>query len=874
MLKDFSEMLEHAPIGIFGVTSEGRHVYVNDEAAKMSGYSKQELLQMNVADLMHKDSFEHMMNNFEILFESGELDVQGWCVRKNGEKVYWKIKANRVAESRAVGYCIDMSAERESSMALQDSIEKYRGLVESNPYGFEVIDIHGNILYANPAYQKMVGYNEKELTGRSTIDLLESDAARDELRKYLSMLVKEQPKPTTYEQKALTKDGRVIEQQVDWSYIRNSEGLITGFQSIITDVTESRRVNRRLLSNEERLRNTLDAIHEGVYDWNVATGEVLFSNTWAELFGYSLDEIEGHVDTWSDLLHPEDKDAVLQRLERHFNQETSEFVSEHRMRNKHGRWMWILDRGKVVERDKSGKPLRVIGADLEITDRKIAEIRYMDANVQLKELLDCAPAVIWRLKMCPENPPRFTHISPEVEVITGYSPRYFEDQGLESWINCISKSDVNSYLQAIEDVRTGRKFSSKVEFKITHADGTSRWVRENLRLNRMDGNCSFINGVLIDITSEVAARELQASAENGFRSLIEQLPRPVVVFSEMKITYVNEATLKLLGYQRDEILGHDPIEFLAEGNQREFALKYAKHLLKRKNRVGCTYDSLSKSGEIMAIEISASIIELNGKESVVCVLRDLSEARMMGKFVLQQSKAMNTILSQRYDQVNHTEKLAHLGRIVAGYSHQIGNPLQSMLGSMDLLRNRLNSDDFASRELKKLRANFQRVVNLCSQLKSLYQPQVQQSYKVDLVSSLNQTLDLFEYLLHKSKVSVELDLGQDLQRVLADDSLLSTVFGSLLMNAIDALPNGGVVSIEARVVEGDYELIFSDTGDGIRPEFLARIFDPFFTTKDRDHGTGLGLYLVRESLETVGATVSVQSELGKGSSFRIRFPYS
>ena len=131
--------------------------------------------------------------------------------------------------------------------------------------------------------------------------------------------------------------------------------------------------DKALREREERLRLVLEESHDGFWDYNVETGEVYYSPRWIEMLGYSPEEIEPHVRTWEKLIHPDDKPAVMKLLKEHLVGQTTRYEVEYRLLAKSGEWKWILNRGKVVERDKHGKPLRMVGTHLEIAERKRAE---------------------------------------------------------------------------------------------------------------------------------------------------------------------------------------------------------------------------------------------------------------------------------------------------------------------------------------------------------------------------------------------------------------------------------------------------------------------------------------------------------------------
>ena len=125
-----------------------------------------------------------------------------------------------------------------------------------------------------------------------------------------------------------------------------------------------------LRESEQRLQWVLEGNSDGFWDWNCATGAVLFSRRWAEMLGYSLEEIEPQISSWEKLVHPDDMPQCQAALHAHFIKETSQYQTEHRLRTKDGEWRWVLDRGKVMVRDAEGRPLRMTGTHTDITERK------------------------------------------------------------------------------------------------------------------------------------------------------------------------------------------------------------------------------------------------------------------------------------------------------------------------------------------------------------------------------------------------------------------------------------------------------------------------------------------------------------------------
>ena len=157
--------------------------------------------------------------------------------------------------------------------------------------------------------------------------------------------------------------------------------------SLTSEITERRQAEEALRESEERLELALGGAELGVWDWNVATGSVVFSERWAEMLGYDLSDVEPRYSTWEQLLHPDVTDDVLTVLHEHLEGRIPIYRTEQRLRTKSGQWKWILATGKVVERDEEGNPLRAVGMHQDITERKSAETALHESNRRLEETL-------------------------------------------------------------------------------------------------------------------------------------------------------------------------------------------------------------------------------------------------------------------------------------------------------------------------------------------------------------------------------------------------------------------------------------------------------------------------------------------------------
>ena len=164
--------------------------------------------------------------------------------------------------------------------------------------------------------------------------------------------------------------------------------IMAGFCRTWGLILERANALRTLAESEERLGLAIDASNEGVWDWNIPTGRVHFSQRWCEMLGYRQEQVEPVIDSWRDNVHPADLDWVTDVIEKHMRGDNDLFETTHRMRHASGRWLWILDRGKIVERDEDGNPLRAIGTHLDVTAKQVAEERLAERTAMLARTND------------------------------------------------------------------------------------------------------------------------------------------------------------------------------------------------------------------------------------------------------------------------------------------------------------------------------------------------------------------------------------------------------------------------------------------------------------------------------------------------------
>jgi two-component system NtrC family sensor kinase len=287
---------------------------------------------------------------------------------------------------------------------------------------------------------------------------------------------------------------------------------------------------------------------------------------------------------------------------------------------------------------------------------------------------------------------------------------------------------------------------------------------------------------------------------------------------------------------------------------------------------------------------------------------------------LESLEAANKKLKQTQEELIRTEKLASIGRFAAGVAHEVGNPLGAILGYTSILEKDGISQEESKDYLKRIEKEIERINRIVRELLDFVRPSQFEICDVEVNKVIENTLSLISHQKNFWGIKAQLDLQPNLPTIKGDESKISQVLINIILNSIDAMPNGGILSIQTKeyVVENSlvdplqqfysprrredpmesnyshvrksdpFAAIFtkfskgdrlvkigiSDTGIGIKEEDIKSIFDPFFTTKAPDKGTGLGLSVSLKIVESMEGEIRVESEEGKGSTFEVYFPAS
>nr|WP_281034929.1 PAS domain S-box protein [Mesorhizobium waimense] len=303
-----------------------------------------------------------------------------------------------------------------------ESEQRFRRAMEDSAIGVAIVGLDGRILQTNPAFATMLGYSREEIEALTFFQITHPDdlqIGRDTMINLKAGKID----AFHFEKRYLRKDGTPVWAQLAGSVIRDEDsGRPLYLVSQIEDIDARKQSEARIAEAETRWNFALASAGQGVWDLDMRKGGTTYSGTWVKMLGYADGELDGDPDRWLTMIHPDDRELVAEADRAHLAGETPFFEAEFRMRHKDGHWVWILDRGKAIERDAVGRLIRAIGSLTDITQRKEAEARLIVSAAMLadeKERLRVTLQSIGDAVICTDAANRVTFMNPVAEKLTG-----------------------------------------------------------------------------------------------------------------------------------------------------------------------------------------------------------------------------------------------------------------------------------------------------------------------------------------------------------------------------------------------------------------------------------------------------------------------
>ena len=498
----------------------------------------------------------------------------------------------------------------------------------------------------------------------------------------------------------------------------------------------------------------------------------------------------------------------------------------------------------------------------DISSRKQAEQALRESEEKYRMLVEGTTDLVVKVDL--EG--RFLFVSPSYCEMFGKSEQELLGQ---SFMPLVHEQDRAATARAMEDLYRP-PHTCHIEQRALTSHGW-RWLAwADKAVLDSSGRVEAIIGVGRDTTGRRQADEAVAQSEERYRSLVENTLDGYFIaeYPSGRLLFANQTLCSMFRYSIHEVL-RNPIWDMIAPDQHDLARKYTEQLVSGRSAAGSSgYRMVRRDGSTFVAEVSASAVMHEGRPVIQGVLRDVTERTRL------------------QEQLQHAQKMEAVGILAGGIAHDFNNLLQSVQGYAELLLLRTDLDDRIRLGLDRIFRAANRGADLTRGLLTFSRRMESQLTSVDLNQRVIEVHKLALRTVPKM-IRFKLDLEPEIKPVLADPSQLEQVLMNLIVNARDAMPNGGTLTIgtsnlfldsdQARalgdIAPGDYVLLtVADTGEGMAESTLEHIFEPFFTTKGVGEGTGLGLAMVFGIVQSHKGHVACASAMGQGTAFSIYLP--
>ena len=508
-----------------------------------------------------------------------------------------------------------------------------------------------------------------------------------------------------------------------------------------------------------------------------------------------------------------------------------------------------------------------------IAKRKKAEETLVAKERELALIYNSVPEVLFFLSVEPVCVFRFLSVSLSFLHITGLQENQVLGKRVEEIIPEPSLSLVlEKYAQAIRERKTvwwkevtdypaGRKHG---EVSVTPFFDSS-------------GRCTNLIGSVYDITERKKAEEALKASEEKASDLIKYAPSGIYELDYRippKFRSVNDAMCQILGYTREELLAISPFALLDDESKMRFQERIMKMLAGEKVDETVEFKVIPKDGRDIYAIMNATFTYKDGKpDGALVIAHDVTERKKAERELEKRAKNLERLVEERTKALRDSERLAAIGATAGMVGHDIRNPLQAITGDVYLAKVELASTVESAEKnniqesLTEIEKNVDYINKIVQDLQDYARPLNPQVEKADLDSIIEK---LFAKNGLPENVKVSIKVEDEVKQICSDSYYLNRIIFNLVTNAVQAMPEGGKLTLHAYKELSDTVIIVKDNGVGIPKDVQGKMFTLMFTTKAK--GQGFGLPVVKRMTESLGGTVSFESEEGKGTTFTIRLP--
>ncbi|MCD4694762.1 MAG: PAS domain S-box protein [Bacteroidales bacterium] len=464
-----------------------------------------------------KPEYLELVNNaFRVAIESPgkQIDCEYEVLKDNGQTAWFHSKGRcfeKNGKLNVFGSTIDITERKQAEEALQESEEKYRNLTENMFDIVYLMDTNGILTYISPQ-TKQYGIDPEKLISKNLLEIVHPEDREKLGMEFQRTLETGKEFPSTF--RVLNAKGDIHWFEDIGRIQRNKNGNITGLAGVLRDITDRKQTEKNLIQKNEQFEMVIQGANLGWWDWDIPSGHENYNEILTKNLGYKLGEIEPDIKWWKDKIHPDDMKQVSKDLQEHFDGETEYYINKHRLKTRTGKWKWFSDHGKVVERDKTGKPIRMVGTLRNIDKQVQADKALRESEEKYRMLVEQSGQMMYDYHISTGK----INWSGDILVITGYTVKEFQEVDILNWEGLIHADDrkfaKELLAQAIKNCS-----NYKVEYRFKQKGGKYIYVEDSgIFLVDANGKVEKMLGLMKDITEQ---KKVEAEIQKHHKHLEE-----------------------------------------------------------------------------------------------------------------------------------------------------------------------------------------------------------------------------------------------------------------------------------------------------------------------------------------------------------------
>jgi PAS domain S-box-containing protein len=757
----------------------------------------------------------------------------------------------------------DLTDRMETQRAFLASEERYKAIFENAAVGVALAESDGGkFITANGKFCEIFGIAAEEVPNLTMSDFTPAEDATGDLETVKQVLNARETVRFKSEKRYLRRDGTPLWTDVGLTFIWGDGPEKDVHVIVVEDVTARKTAEISRRQSEDRYRAVFEQANVGVAVLATNGGKILQANDkLCRILGVNRDDLVGG--TMLRFIPPTDLEKNYRLIERLIERKEISVQFENiRYLRADGLEVWMNCALSFLWGDDPENDLHICVFE-DVTTRKIAQDAVRDSEKRYRAVFENAAVGVALLDT---HSGRILQANHKFCDIFGYALQEIHGKTILDFSHPDYVEANLKTVQALIENRESQAFENERRF--VRKDGSFGWGEYSLSfIWGEDGEPDLHILIVHDVTEAKRAAEDRARLGTA----IEQACELVAIADEsLRIQYVNPTFTRVTGYTLGEVAGRRPDDFILDPNRNTSVHRAFKKSLGRGDIWRGQIVAARKSGESALIDLTVSPVrDGTGKTAnYVYIGRDITRENEL-EILLRQAQKMEAV-----------------GQLAGGIAHDFNNILQAIQGYTDITRQDLAPGSEARSNLDEVSKASQRASALVRQLLTFSRRDRREPKIVDLNESISGLIKMLRRVIGE-QIDLNLHLVPKLKSIYADPGQVEQILMNLCVNARDAMPEGGSISIETQNAvfeasfletfawarEGDYvRLRVADTGSGIPNEFLDRVFEPFFTTKEVGKGTGLGLATVYGIVKQHEGHIDVQSEPGKGTVFTIYLP--